>query len=389
MKFRIYNKLYIRSNCKRQIINLRINPFVPVMGLILLISTILSAQNTPLKVGVIGLTHTHVHWILGRPKDDKVVIVGIVESNLELAKRYIEQHGLSMDLLYVSMDDLIQHAKPEAVLAFGTIYDHLEIVEKFAPFGIHVMVEKPLAVNLVHAKKMEALAKKYGIHLLTNYETTWYPTVKSAQDLLKKDSIGSLSQLIVRDGHKGPLKIGVNKEFLEWLIDPVKNGGGAITDFGCYGANIATWMMNGEKPISVVAVTQQLQKENNPKVDDESTIILTYKNVKATIQASWNWPIGRKDMEVYGKRGVIYADNRNDLRIRISEGYDGFHESKRRLDELLSPYNDPFSHFAAVINKEITLQKYDLPSIENNMIVMEILDAARLSAKKGKAVKIK
>jgi predicted dehydrogenase len=287
------------------------------------------------------------------------------------------------------MDELIQKAKPEAVTAFGSIYEHLEIVEKFAPLGIHIMVEKPLAVNLEHANRMQALAIKHGIHLLTNYETTWYPTVHAAGELLKKDSIGSLSQIIIRDGHKGPLKIGVNKEFLDWLTDPVKNGGGAMMDFGCYGANIATWLMKGEKPVSVVAVTQQLQKENNPNVDDESTIILTYKNSKATIQASWNWPIGRKDMEVYGQRGVIYADNRNDLRIRISEGYDGYRESRSRLNELPPPYNDPFAHFAAVIRKEISLPPYDLSSLENNMIVMEILDAARLSAKKERAVKMK
>lgn len=381
--------IYILSFCMRQISSLTIKTCVILFGLTCLITNAATAQNEPLKVGVIGLTHTHVHWILGRPADDKVVIVGIVESNIELARRYTHQHGLSMDLVYGTMDELIQNAKPEAVLAFGNIYDHLKIVEKFAPLGIHVMVEKPLAVSLDHAKKMQSLAKKHGIHLLTNYETTWYPTVHTAFEILQKDTIGSLSQLIIRDGHKGPIKIGVNKEFLEWLTDPVKNGGGAITDFGCYGANIATWMLNGEKPMSVVAVTQQLQKESYPNVDDESTILLTYKNAKATIQASWNWPIGRKDMEVYGKKGVIYADNRNDLRIRISEGYDGYHESKQILDERPSPYNDPFAHFAAVIKKEISLPRYHLSSLENNMIVIEILDAARLSAKNGRAVKLK
>jgi predicted dehydrogenase len=347
------------------------------------------ALNKPLKIGVIGLTHTHVHWILGRPADDKILIVGIVESNTDLARRYTQQHGLSMDLVYATMDELIQHARPDAVTAFGTIHEHLGIVEKFAPLGIHVMVEKPLAVSLEHAKKMESLAKKHGIQLLTNYETTWYPTVHAAHELLNKDSIGSLSQLIIRDGHKGPAKIGINKEFFDWLTDPVKNGGGAIMDFGCYGANISTWMMKGVKPISVVAVTQQLQPENNPQVDDESTIILTYANAKATIQASWNWPIGRKDMEVYGKNGAIYADNRNDLRIRISEGYDGYRESKKRLDELPQPHNDPFSHFAAVIHHEIELPAYHPSSLENNMVVMEILDAARRSARKKRAVEIK
>lgn len=363
--------------------------FIPLLAFVCLTATPADAQKKPLKLGLIGLTHTHVHWILGRPADDKVVVVGIVESDVELARRYTRQHGLSMDLVYTSMDDLIQHAKPEAVAAFGTTYEHLEIVEKFAPLGIHVMVEKPLAVSLQHAKKMEALAKRYGIHLLTNYETTCYPTVHAARELLYSDSIGNLRQIVVRDGHKGPLKIGVNKEFLDWLTDPVKNGGGALMDFGCYGANIATWLMNGEKPSSVVAVTQQLQKENNPLVDDESTIILTYSNAKVTIQASWNWPIGRKDMEVYGEKGVVYADNRNDLRTRTSVGYDGYLESQSRLEELPAPYNDPFAHFAAVVNGEISLPPYDLSSLENNMVVMEILAAASLSAKRGKTVMIK
>jgi predicted dehydrogenase len=235
---------------------------------------------------------------------------------------------------------------------------------------------------------MEALAKKLGIYLLTNYETTWYPTVHEAHSLLDRDSIGSLTQLIFRHGHKGPLRIGVNPEFLSWLTDPVQNGGGAITDFGCYGANIATWLLKGQRPLSVVAVTQQLQKENNPKVDDESTIIITYPNAKVTIQGSWNWPIGRKDMEVYGKLGVIYADNRNDLRVRMAEGYDGYRETRIRLQERALPYHDPFAFFAAVIRREIALPPYDLSSLENNMVVMEILEAAKLSAKKGKAVKM-
>jgi predicted dehydrogenase len=347
------------------------------------------AQNKPLRLGVIGLTHTHVHWILGRPTDDKVVIAGIVESNTDLARRYMQQHGLSMDLVYASMDELIEKAKPDAVAAFGSIEEHLGVVEKFAPLGIHVMVEKPLAVNMEHAKKMEAISKKNGIHLLTNYETTWYPSVHTANDWLQKDSIGSLSQLIIRDGHRGPLKIGINSEFLEWLTDPIKNGGGAITDFGCYGANIATWMMKGERPLRVIGETQQLQRENNPKVDDESTILLVYENAKATIQASWNWPIGRKDMELYGRKGVIYADNRNDLRKRMAVGYDGFTETTNKLNERPAPFHDPFAHFAAVIRKEIILPPYDLSSLENNMIVMEILDAARRSAAKGKAVQLR
>jgi predicted dehydrogenase len=291
-----------------------------------------------------------------------------------------------MSIVYNTLEEMINTTNPEAVTAFGTIYDHLKIVEICAPLGIHVMVEKPLAVSLEHAQKMEKLAMANNIHLLTNYETTWYPSNHKAYDLLKSGSIGDLRKVIVRDGHKGPKKIRVNTEFLEWLTDPVLNGGGAIMDFGCYGANLITWLSNGQRPNSVTAVTQQLQAENNPKVDDDAIIILTYDNFNAIIEASWDWPIGRKDMEIYGLDGVLYADNRNNLRIRISEGYDGYSEESFNLEERGAPLDDPFAVFAAVIKNEIVLKPFALSSLENNMIVMEILEAAKKSAINKKTI---
>ena len=157
-------------------------------------------------------------------------------------------------------------------------------------------------------------------------------------------------------------------------------------DFGCYGANLLTWIHKGEKPHSVTAVFQQLQPENNSKVDDDATIMLHYYRSNAIIQASWNWPIGRKDMEIYGLEGVIYADNGKDLRIRLSQGYDGFSEKSLSLPERAYPLNDPFAMLAAVIKGEVIMAPYDLSSLENNMMVMEILDAALRSARSDQTI---
>lgn len=347
------------------------------------------SQQKPLRIGVVGLTHTHVHGILGRAKQGDIEIVGIVEPNRELALRYSKEHGYSMSLVYNTMAEMYAACHPEAVCAFGSIYEHLGVVEFFAPKGIHVMVEKPLAVNLEHAKKMETLAKKYQIELLTNYETTWYPTNHQTRELLKKGTIGDARKIVVRDGHRGPKKLGITHEFLDWLTDSTLNGGGAIIDFGCYGTNLCTWLMDGKKPNSVTAVTQQLQKENNPKVDDESIIILNYDHANAIVEGSWNWPIGRKDLEVYGLTGAIYADNKYQLRTRMAEGYDGFKEEIFKLKDLDSPNNDPFAYFAAVIQKRIKPEPFDLSSLENNIVVMEILDAAVRSAKTGKTIQLK
>ena len=342
-------------------------------------------KEEPIRIGVAGLTHTHVHWILGRADRGDIEIVGIAEPNRNLAQRYAEQHGYAMDKVYPTLEAMIKATSPEAVTAFGTIREHLEVVETCAPLGIHVMVEKPLAVNFKHAKKMAKLAKKYKIHLLTNYETTWYASNQFAYDLLQNGELGELRKIEVYDGHPGPVEIGINPEFLEWLIDPYHNGAGALTDFGCYGANLITWLQKGLRPTSVTAVTHTNKPEIYPMVDDEASVILQYPKSQGIIQASWNWPVSRKDMVVYGKTGQIYCDYRNQVRFQLSEQEPVKTES---LPERLPPYDDPFAFFAAVIKGAIQVSPYDLSSLENNLIVVEILQAAKKSAKKGKTIEL-
>ncbi|MCG8321256.1 MAG: Gfo/Idh/MocA family oxidoreductase [Cytophagales bacterium] len=342
-----------------------------------------ASSEKPLRVGVVGLVHSHVHWILGREDRGDIEIVGIVEPNRSLAERYAKRHGYPMELVYNTIEEMIEKAQPEAVTAFNTIYDHLKVVQVCAPEGIHVMVEKPLAVNLEHAVLMEKLAKQHDIHLLTNYETTWYGSNHRAYQMIHEErAIGSIRKIMVNDGHPGPKEIGVNQEFLEWLTDPVQNGGGALTDFGCYGANLITWLMKGLKPISVTAVIQQFKPEIYPKVEDEATIILTYPKSQGIIQASWNWPVHRKDIEIYGTTGYIVNANRENMRVRL--GIDQ-QEQKLVADPLPKPVDDPFSYLAAVV-RGAPVGKYDLSSLENNMMVMEILEAAKLSARTGKTI---
>ena len=341
--------------------------------------------EAPMRIGIVGLTHTHVHGILSRKQLGDIEIVGIVEPNRQLARRYLDQYGLSMDLVYNTLQEMLDKTKPVAVCAFNSIYQHLEVVQVCAPRGIHVMVEKPLALSLGHARQMQALARKHNIHLLTNYETTWYPSNHEVYALLhSKKALGELRKVVVHDGHQGPKEIGVNKEFLDWLTDPVQNGGGAVTDFGCYGANLITWLMKGEKPLSVMAVTQQIKPDIYPKVDDEATIVLIYSKAQGIIQASWNWPVSRKDMEVYGQHGYAVAVNATRMRLRLDE------KNQEAIQEVKEvAYSDPYAYLAGVIKGTITMKPFDLSSLENNMIVMEILDAAIRSAKTGKVVKLR
>ena len=107
--------------------------------------------------------------------------------------------------------------------------------------------------------------------------------------------------------------------------------------------------------------------------------------MQGIIQASWNWPYARKDMEVYGQTGSVHALDRNNMRIRPNEKEVA---TQTKAPDLPAPYTDPFAYLAAVIRGEIKPVD-DLSSLKNNMVVVEILDAARKSAKEGKTVYLK
>jgi len=334
------------------------------------------------------MNHDHIGFILGRVKNTNsgYKLTGIYEPDQNLVQKFSKRYNLDPSLFYDDLEKMLDKVKPEAVLAFGSTFDHLSVVEACAPRGIHVMVEKPLAVNMDHAVKMKSLANINKIHLLTDYETSWYPSTAKACQLVNDSLyVGTLRKVVVHDGHGGPVEIGCSTEFLSWLTDPVLNGGGALTDFGCYGANLMTYLTKGQQPVSVTAVTRQFKPSVYPKVDDDATIIVSYAESECIIQASWNWPFSRKDMEIYGDKGYVMADNNYDMRLKTAKQKN---ESKRRVTPKdIVIYEDPFSYFADVIRGRIKMKNFDPYSIDNNMIVVSILDAARESAKTGRTVK--
>lgn len=337
----------------------------------------------PLRLAVAGVTHGHLWEVIRRIPWKEFEVVGVWEAD----GQYLADNGLrgqvSDDCFYQDLDRMLDETRPEAVVAYGSIYDHLKVVEACAPRGIHVMVEKPLATTVKQARRIEQLARKHGIMVLTNYETSWYASNHEVKAIVDGGRLGDIRRINVYDGHQGPFEIGCGKAFTDWLTDPVGNGGGAVIDFGCYGANLATWLLHNERPISVQAVLQQNKPAKYPKVDDDATILVRYPHTTVQIMASWCWPMNRKDMYVYGDRGYVYQKNASEVETLM-----GDRKEELKPKALPSPLDDSFRYLRAAVRGHITVQPTDLASIENNLIVVEILNAAIKSSKTGKAVKM-
>jgi predicted dehydrogenase len=196
------------------------------------------------------------------------------------------------------------------------------------------------------------------------------------------DGIGPVRRMVGCFGHQGPKEIGCSPWFLSWLTDPKLNGGGALVDFGCYGANLMTWIMDGQAPVSVYAVTLHIKPDVYPKVDDDATIVLTYPKAVGVIQGSWNWAYSRSDMEVYGQAGYVLAPRRDAIRARRGGG----NEVAMAAKPLEGPAADEIPYLVAIARREI--QPSGPSSLAVNLVVTRILDAARESAKTGHAVEL-
>jgi predicted dehydrogenase len=318
------------------------------------------------------------------PHHDEVELVGIAEANSSLIEKYKQRFHLADTLFFKSEANMIETRHPQAVLVYTSIAEHRNAIGIAAQYGVSSMVEKPLTISLEDALAIRKIARFHKVHVLVNYETTWYPSNRAAYDAVRDNRIGPIRRVVVHDGHEGPKEIGVSPEFFSWLTDPAQNGAGALYDFGCYGVDLMTWLMHGETPESVTAVVNRDKPEIYPKVDDDSTIVLQYPKAQAVIQASWNWPFGRKDMEVYGATGYVITVASEGLRTRLP------HESAERTSTVPTlPDNERSSlaYLVAVLSGKIT-DKGDLSALDTNVTAMQILDAARESARTGKSVRL-
>lgn len=335
----------------------------------------------PVKVVIAGLVHGHVGGFLKKANQGSVEIVGICEPNREVVNRYKDHFHFDEALFGTNLSKMLDERKPQAIWVFTNTYDHLAAVEAAAPRGIHVIVEKPLAVDKAAADRMAALARKHKIHLLTNLETTWYACLGEARRIcVEEQQLGVLTKIVGHFGHPGPDR--VQPEFLAWLKDPKLNGGGASSDFGCYGGVITTWLLGNQRPKSVTAVFQTDRPEVFTRVDDNATLILEYPEAQGIIQASWDWTFPRKDVQIYGRKGIIRTINPTDYDIQLDRAK---RPEEKTAAPLPAPYGSSVEYFAAVIRGEID-PKGSMSSLETNLIAMEIQEAARESAKTGKKV---
>src|SRR3989440_8911960 len=341
---------------------------------LLLMTLPLCAQDY--KIAIIGMVHSHV-WGHFKPMLDgkEAKLVGIAETEPELVSEALKR-GAQTIPFFNDYKKMLDQKKPDIVWAFVENNRHLEIAEACAPRKINLIFEKPLASTYHDALEIQKLARKHDIKILTNYQMAWWAANYTAKAQADSGAVGQVWRLHGIVGHGGPGSGGVDKYFFDWLTDPDKNGAGALMDFGCYNALWSLWYLG--RPESVYASVIQLRPQTFPKVEDNASLILRYKNGVGLFEGSWDLPRSYQDLEVFGLKGSVYIKQQG---VELRQGRE---TTQVPMQTLPPERSEPIAYMVNALRNKTAIE--GLAALDINVGVNEIIEAAKMSVKSGQAV---
>jgi predicted dehydrogenase len=170
-----------------------------------------------------------------------------------------------------------------------------------------------------------------------------------------------------------------SKYFFEWLTDPVKNGAGALMDFGCYNALWSLWYFG--RPEKVYAQVNHLRPETFPKVEDNANIVLSYKDSVGTFEGSWDLPRSLQELEIFGLGGSILMKNGS---VEIRKGRAAAEAAT--VNALPPERSEPIAYMVYCMREKKAPD--GMVALDINLGVNEIIEAAKMSVKTGQGVKL-
>ena len=208
------------------------------------------------RVAGINFDHLHMGDLLREVHDHPhAEIVGIWHSEMERMTAARSALGIPDDRVFADVDRCIRTTKPDLIILCPATAAHADWVEKVAPYGIDILVEKPFAATLADADRMIAAADKAGIRMAINWPLAWYPSHVTAKRLADEGAIGRIVEVHYYDGNRGPLyhvadKIEVSPDEVvkqkpnSWWYKKAF-GGGSLLDYLGYGVTLGSWYLGG------------------------------------------------------------------------------------------------------------------------------------------------
>jgi glucose-fructose oxidoreductase len=350
------------------------------------------------RIAGINFDHMHMGDLLRmtreHPHAEIVAICDETSSRMEAAAR---NFNLPPERVFTDYRRCLEQTKPDVVILCPATARHAEWTEKVAPFGVHMLMEKPFASTLAEADRMIAAVRKTGKQLAINWPLRWVASHVMAKRLIDEGTIGDLIEVHFYDGNRGPVrhladKIEVPEEEAtrekskSWFYKKAE-GGGSLQDYLGYGVTLGTWYHGGKSPLEVTAVVDQ---PSGVEVDEHSITIARYARGLSKFETRWGtftdpWilqPQPKCGFILVGTAGTISSfDYEKTIRVQTRQ-----HPEAREVpvDEPKPPYQNPIQYFLHCLEAGAPVEGPLSPAMSR--IGQQIIDSAVKSAAERRTV---
>jgi len=334
-------------------------------------------------VGVLGMTHDHLWGNLADLNASPLgELVAAADPNQELRDKAREQFGCPQ--VFASYEELLAAVELDAVYVYSDHVTSANLAVMAAENGKHVMVEKAMAATLADAERMLAAASGNNVKLMINWPFAWEPSLQKAIELVESGAIGRLFYVKHRGSHGGPMEYGHTHFFYDWLYDERLGGGGAIIDYGCYGAALARYMLG--QPSKVSAIAGHLAKDY-VTLDDNAIFVMQWPRAMAQMEASWTH-IGHVDQRFtvfLGTEGTVYRTTFPEKSVKLATDADK-DGSEIPLTPLPEDRANATAFFLTRLADNKPIEGICSPLVSRD--AQEIVEAAKLSAGQERVISL-
>jgi len=339
----------------------------------------------PVQVGIIGsqfISAIHAESLQHCPQAEIAAVASPTPGN---AARFAGRFGIPRS--FTDYRHLL--AVPEIrMVVVGVPNDlHCQVVLDSAAAGKHVVIEKPLCLNLAEADRMIAACRQAGVKLMYAEELCFAPKYVRLKQLLDSGALGKPTLLKQSEKHDGP--------HAAHFWDAKRSGGGVTMDMGCHAVEFFRWMLGRPRITSVYAQMSTQVHADKTRGDDNAILILEFENgVICMAEESWTKLGGMDDRaEVHGSAGVAYADllHGNAIETYSRGGYDyAVEKAGTTRGWSFTIYEEAWNYgFHAEMAHFVDCVQNDKPPLvtgEDARVVLEVIFAAYESARTGRKV---
>src|ERR1700752_4195323 len=144
-------------------------------------------MSNQIRIGVVGTSWwTDAMYMPALTRHPNANVRAIVGRNLDHARKFAEQWNVNA---YASLEDLLSNEPVDAVIIASSNKYHYPMAMTVIEHGLHVLCEKPLAMNYTEAIRMAGAAEKASVKTMVPFTYRFMPTARYLKELIEQGYI--------------------------------------------------------------------------------------------------------------------------------------------------------------------------------------------------------